>query len=712
MSWIFRGCISKKTKKRSISTVELANFARNYRFSKGEVEQFHMRFDRMSQGSEVTLDKFREHMGLLGLEETAAIADRIFILMDKSNRGAVNFEEYLEYMNILMHGTSDERAEQSFRMITLGKSERISYKIFKDWLICVWKTYNSLTGSQINADEASIKEIFKKFDINEDEQIDLQEYKASLLAKTELFEWFDLINKGVTDTFDNPLLRTAKQDNQMLLDLLAEVRLDITKCIRVLETTAERSVSPDSYANQSPMSPMDSDLLEDMPNKPNTMEGVDLGLVANALKKQMTFAGEGSFVGAKAPSVPHILKEVLRKITAVESKFIKEPPSPPVLKRSRTVSNVPSPKFKTAKRASTKSFVHWGDENWNLILNMMLGIQKGVRSAAATFNPHADLSDLDFTERCKHRLMSAKVGGSSNKICRFRDFAPHVFERIRRLYGITAEQYIKSLGVETIIRSLTIGEFSSLIGLCSTGKSGSFFYYSDDGQYLLKTMLRDEYLFFKASLKRYYYHLAGNPNTLVARFFGFHKLIIFKEIKSTKIYFVVMANVFNAGYEIDARYDLKGSTYGRTTDEDEDHTVARKDVDFTNSGEKICLGPHLKARLLEQIAKDCDFFVGLNAIDYSLLLGIHNLSSRTGSPPKRRSSFSSGLADPEHGGMKASDGSCIYFMGIIDVFTNYNTKKKIEHAWKSSFHGPDRISCIPPLPYAERFMQFIENCIV
>jgi hypothetical protein len=34
-------------------------------------------------------------MGILGLQSTAAIADRIFAVMDKQNKGIVNFEFYL-----------------------------------------------------------------------------------------------------------------------------------------------------------------------------------------------------------------------------------------------------------------------------------------------------------------------------------------------------------------------------------------------------------------------------------------------------------------------------------------------------------------------------------------------------------------------------------------------------------------------------------------
>ncbi len=53
-------------------------------------------------------------------------------------------------------------------------------------------------------------------------------------------------------------------------------------------------------------------------------------------------------------------------------------------------------------------------------------------------------------------------------------------------------------------------------------------------------------------------------------------------------------------------------------------------------------------------------------------------------------------------GIMSSDGTCIYYMGIIDVLTGFNTIKKLEHSFKFIAYGPT-ISAIPPTPYAKRF---------
>lgn len=115
---------------------------------------------------------------------------------------------------------------------------------------------------------------------------------------------------------------------------------------------------------------------------------------------------------------------------------------------------------------------------------------------------------------------------------------------------------------------------------------------------MLKTISKDEALLLKNMLPDYYFHLKRNPDTLMTRFFGFHKIIMLNKHSSRGIYFVVMGNAFNTHLEIHERYDLKGSTIGRSTDEREDRTVARKDLDFNKSGKRIFLGTGRKRELM------------------------------------------------------------------------------------------------------------------
>jgi hypothetical protein len=81
--------------------------------------------------------------------------------------------------------------------------------------------------------------------------------------------------------------------------------------------------------------------------------------------------------------------------------------------------------------------------------------------------------------------------------------------------------------------------------MCSTGKSGSFFYYSTDGEFMVKTVSKSESHFFRKILAAYFHHLETNPNSLITRFYGHHKLLFKKKWSRKRIYIIVMANLFS-----------------------------------------------------------------------------------------------------------------------------------------------------------------------
>lgn len=177
-----------------------------------------------------------------------------------------------------------------------------------------------------------------------------------------------------------------------------------------------------------------------------------------------------------------------------------------------------------------------------------------------------------------------------------------MFHLVRQFYGIDSQKYLNSIGPETLFGSLNMGNITSLKSLTSTGKSGSLFYYTADGQFMLKTISHDEFEHFKAIIKEYYTHLLRFPHTMIARFFGLHKIKFVKTLKTERIYFVIMANVFNTTREIDVRYDLKGSTHNRITKRTPNEPVntkeALKDLDWLQDGPMINLKPEQKQLII------------------------------------------------------------------------------------------------------------------
>ncbi|KAG1707177.1 hypothetical protein DVH05_026373 [Phytophthora capsici] len=223
----------------------------------------------------------------------------------------------------------------------------------------------------------------------------------------------------------------------------------------------------------------------------------------------------------------------------------------------------------------------------------------------------------------------------------FKDFAPHVFRRLREVAKVSSASYRNSLQQTTKER-------------VSEGKSGAFFYFTEDRKYVVKTLTNEELKFLLSILPRYYKFMKDHPDTFMTRFFGCHGLTMYGKT----VFFVVMQSVFSTSLQIHERFDLKGSWVGRLEGRKPTGTIAtckfcsteyvvggshdqRCDVrrgegnlrhQYDQVGKDLNWNRHMAlpystARAVaEQLTIDSDFLCSINCIDYSLLVGIHHRS--------------------------------------------------------------------------------------
>ena len=60
----------------------------------------------------------------------------------------------------------------------------------------------------------------------------------------------------------------------------------------------------------------------------------------------------------------------------------------------------------------------------------------------------------------------------------------------------------------------------------------------------------------------------------------------------------------------------------------------------------------------------------------------------------------------------SADGKQIYFMGIIDILTEYTAKKSFEHFARSVYQDKNTVSCVPPKRYGDRFIEFMTSDVL
>ena len=283
--------------------------------------------------------------------------------------------------------------------------------------------------------------------------------------------------------------------------------------------------------------------------------------------------------------------------------------------------------------------------NYVLMYNMLTGIRIAVslvlsmihvshrlarcRGARPRLNDHSLtttlLHDTSIPLTCTHafhplRAMPHVVHSIGNELTpsakydfKFKDYAPWVFRELREDYfQLDPADYLLSLTAKYILSELG-----------SPGKSGSFFYFSRDYRFIIKTIRHSEHKFLLSILKRYHAHVKNNPHTLLSRFYGLHRV---KLPRGHKIHFVIMNNLFPPHKDIHETYDLKGSTVGREYPEDKAKKNPRavlKDLNWINRGKMLELGPEKRALLTEQLRRDSEFLKTVYVMDYSLLVGIH-----------------------------------------------------------------------------------------
>uniref|UniRef100_A0A3B1JRG5 Phosphatidylinositol 5-phosphate 4-kinase type-2 gamma n=1 Tax=Astyanax mexicanus TaxID=7994 RepID=A0A3B1JRG5_ASTMX len=125
-------------------------------------------------------------------------------------------------------------------------------------------------------------------------------------------------------------------------------------------------------------------------------------------------------------------------------------------------------------------------------------------------------------------------------------------------------------------------------------------------------------------LSEYHQHIVTcHGITLLPQFLGMYRVTVDNE----DTYLTVTRSMFSHRLTIHRKYDLKGSLVSREASDKEKvkELPTFKDMDFRNNMQRIYLSDEEKEKLMEKLNRDVEFLVRSKIMDYSLLLGIHDL---------------------------------------------------------------------------------------
>jgi len=305
---------------------------------------------------------------------------------------------------------------------------------------------------------------------------------------------------------------------------------------------------------------------------------------------------------------------------------------------------------------------------------------------------------------------------------KFKEYCPLVFRDLRERFCVKENVFNQALsGMEP----------------CYDPQENAKYFYSKDGQFVVKLFHSEEVEFMHSILGEYHsYIVEMSGKTLLPHYLAMYRITV----SGVEHYMIVMKNIFSAdGLTIHRRYDLKGSLVDREASEKvkAQNNPTLKDVDFLKDEIKIKIGSDKKEEMMAILERDVNFLSTLKIMDYSMLVGIHNV----GQPgldeedeEEEEQSSSDDLLEGEEAAevpmeceaeeeelepmpnvyayvsTEAAPSKELYFVGLIDVLTKYNASKRAAHTAKTMKHGAGaEISTVKPEQYAKRFIDFMNN---
>ncbi|XP_029006458.1 phosphatidylinositol 5-phosphate 4-kinase type-2 gamma-like isoform X2 [Betta splendens] len=381
-------------------------------------------------------------------------------------------------------------------------------------------------------------------------------------------------------------------------------------------------------------------------------------------------------------------------------------------------SNPLAPKRKTKKKHFVQQKVEVFRGSDPVLSVLMWGVNHSINDLSQVPVPVMLLPD-DFKAStkikvCNHLFNKENLPGQF----KFKEYCPQVFRNLRERFGIDDADYQVSLARSPPLKD---GEGQS-VGLLLT---------SYDHTLVVKEISSEEVEEMHNILCEYHQHIATcHGSTLLPHFLAMYRVTV----ESEDTYLLAMRNMFSRRLHVHRKYDLKGSLVSREASfkEKVKELPTYKDTDFRNKMQKVYVSGEEKSKVMEKLNRDIDFLVRMRIMDYSLLLGIHDAERAEREAEDEMEPFTEEEEEEEENGAAGSlrapgPGEVdphvdvyavqsavgapqreVYFMGLIDVLTQYDTKKKAAHAARAVKHGGGgEISAVPPEQYAKRFLEFV-----
>lgn len=288
---------------------------------------------------------------------------------------------------------------------------------------------------------------------------------------------------------------------------------------------------------------------------------------------------------------------------------------------------------------------------------------------------------------------------------------PCVFDCLRKLDMIEDDELSKSFSPE--LNRISLKDIKE-----SDGKSGSFFFFTYDKRYIIKTISDNELNTVGDNfLSKYLTHMTDYADrSIIAKIYGMFNIVISNK---SKINMILMQNLLLFPNNLIFRvFDLKGSLVDRLTQNiaSVSNTRALKDLDFLWMNSTTVISDFSSDAIKDIDATleiDLLLLQDLNLMDYSLLMIVIKFPEEN--DPNYESVIEK-FGDSKYYRklFKSKTSKYIYCFGIIDYLQEFNFKKFLENKYKSVIYGEKikYVSSVDPINYSERMKNFVKENVL
>lgn len=232
-----------------------------------------------------------------------------------------------------------------------------------------------------------------------------------------------------------------------------------------------------------------------------------------------------------------------------------------------------------------------------------------------------------------------------------------------------------------------------------SGKSGAFFYYTIDKNFILKSVSQEELDVFLHMIKDYTKRLNSAVPSFLSKILGVFKIWV----GSTSPTILILSENLCKEFKNPLMFDLKGSSHERKSSQEfykdlkfMPRNTVYKDLDFCSSVRYIQLPESTAQGILRSLDQDTELLQSYELMDYSILLNIEDVEEEevSGAQSYRCFTFQ----------------NYRFCIGIIDYLQCYSARKKFETKINTlkpnEYH---KYSCIPPDSYRTRFLDMAKD---